>query len=449
VTSQRVIASYFTIAGLYTLAAALIWGVNTLFLLHAGLNIFEVFIANAAFTAGSVIFEIPTGVLADTRGRRASFLLSVTILLATTLAYVAVAEMGGGLLAFSLVSIVMGLGFTFYSGAVEAWLVDALKATGYDGQLDRVFARGSMVTGTAMLVGTVSGGLLGSLDLSLPYVVRAAMLAAVFGVAFATMHDVGFTPRVFRLADLPQEMKKVARESIAYGWHNRSIRLFMGCAFLQWGFITWGFYAWQPYFLELLGKDAIWVAGVVAALISLSIVAGNALVDWISQFCGRRTTLLLWAAALQTVAAVGIGLVDSFWIAVALLMTVGATMGITGPVKQAYLHETISSKQRASVISFDSMIGSAGGVVSQSGLGYLSRVRSIADGYVVGGLALLFVVPLLISLRRLGDRADVFVGKTAAIRGTCAPQGIPAISQVDATPVAGGEAGGRAFPRET
>ena len=52
-TPQHVIASYFLIAGLYTLAAALIWGVNTLFLLDAGLDIFGVFVANAAFTAGS------------------------------------------------------------------------------------------------------------------------------------------------------------------------------------------------------------------------------------------------------------------------------------------------------------------------------------------------------------------------------------------------------------
>ena len=61
-TSQHVIRSYFVIAGLYTLAAALIWGVNTLFLLAAGLDIFGVFIANAAFTACMVVFEIPTGV---------------------------------------------------------------------------------------------------------------------------------------------------------------------------------------------------------------------------------------------------------------------------------------------------------------------------------------------------------------------------------------------------
>jgi len=440
VTSERVIAGYFTIGGLFTLAAALIWGVNTLFLLDAGLDIFGVFIANAAFTAGAVVFEIPTGVLADTRGRRTSFLLSVTILLATTLAYVGVAKMGGGLLAFSLVSIFMGLGFTFYSGAVEAWLVDALEETGYAGQLDRVFARGSMVTGAAMLVGTVGGGLLGTLDLSLPYIVRAGMLIVVFAVAFATMHDLGYTPRALRVSDLPQEMNKLARESIAFGWNNRSVRLLMACSFVQLGFLSWGFYAWQPYFLELLGQDAIWVAGVVAALISLSTIAGNALVDWFSQFCGRRTTLLLWAAGVQTGAAVGVGLAESFSLAVGLFLVVTATMGVIGPVKQAYLHQLIPSRQRASVISVDSMIGNSGGVLGQSGLGYLSRARSIADGYVVGGLATLFALPVLVLLRRLGDPADSFAGKKAGIRGTCTAQGIPAISQVDATPVEGTKA---------
>lgn len=436
-TSQRVIASYYLIAGLYTLAAALIWGVNTLFLLDAGLDILGVFIANAAFTAGSVVFEIPTGVLADTRGRRVSLLLSVGILMGTTLAYVGVAKMGGGLLAFSLVSVLMGLGFTFYSGAVEAWLVDALKETGYSGQLDRVFARGSMVTGAAMLAGTVGGGLLGTLDLSLPYVVRAGMLGAVFVVAFATMRDLGFTPRALRFSDLPQEMRQVAHESLSYGWSNRSVRLLMAHSFVQWGFLSWGFYAWQPYFLELLGRDAVWVAGVIAALISVSTIVGNALVDWFGQFCGRRTTLLVWAAVAQTAGAVGVGLAGDFWLAVSFLLIVTAAMGVTGPVKQAYLHQLIPSRQRASVVSFDAMMGNAGGVIGQSGLGYLSRARSIADGYVIGGLATLFALPVLALLRGLGDPSDRFVGSKAGVKGTCAAQGVPAISQVGARPVEG------------
>lgn len=434
-SSARVIASYYLIAGLYTLAAALIWGVNTLFLLDAGLSLFGVFVANTAFALGSVAFEIPTGVLADTRGRRLSFLLSVAILLATTLGYVAVGELGGGLGAFVAVSVIMGLGFTFYSGAVEAWLVDALDSTGFDGQLDRVFARGSMVTGAAMLAGTLGGGLLGTLDLALPYLARSGLLAGVLAVAWFRMHDLGFSPRALRVADLSSEMGRVARESIAYGWSRRSIRLLMLCSFLQMGFLAFSYHAWQPYFLGLLGRDAVWVAGVVAALISISTIAGNALVDFFSRFCGKRTTLLLWAAGIQTAAAIGVGLAGSFWLAVGFYLVVAAAMGVTGPAKQAYLHSVIPSAQRASVISFESMLGSLGAGVGQTGLGALARSRSLAAGYVAGGAATILVLPLLLVLRRLGEPADLIVGeRCGGPAAPCAAQGMPEASLVDATP---------------
>ena len=125
-SAAALVRRYYTYAGIYTLAASIIWGINTLFLLDAGLSIAEVFFANAAFSVGTVLFEIPTGVVADTLGRRASFLLSVLVLAASTLAYVALAAIGGGVVAFSIVSVFLGLGYTFYSGAMEAWLVDGV-----------------------------------------------------------------------------------------------------------------------------------------------------------------------------------------------------------------------------------------------------------------------------------------------------------------------------------
>src|SRR6266545_4676747 len=154
---RRVIHSYLLISGLFTLSASLIWGINTLFLLDAGLSIFQVFIANAVFTAAMALFEVPTGVVADTVGRRASFLLSEGTIAVGTLAYVGVAAIDGGLLLFCLAGVILGLGYTFYSGAVEAWMVDALKAAGYTHELDGVFARASMVSSIAMIVGTVGG----------------------------------------------------------------------------------------------------------------------------------------------------------------------------------------------------------------------------------------------------------------------------------------------------
>src|ERR687891_2795273 len=157
-----VIRGYLVISGLFPLSASLIWGINTLFLLDAGLSIFEVFVANAVFTAAMALFEVPTGVVADTLGRRTSFLLSEATLAVGTLAYVGVAEIEGGLVLFCLAGVILGLGYTFYSGAVEAWLVDALKATGFRDELDRVFARAGMVAETATILGTIAGGVLGS-----------------------------------------------------------------------------------------------------------------------------------------------------------------------------------------------------------------------------------------------------------------------------------------------
>src|SRR5688572_31556890 len=99
---KSVIRSYLVITGIFTASASLIWGIDTLFLLEAGLSIFEVFIANCAFTAAMALLEVPTGVVADTRGRRASFLLSELTLALGTLAYVAVELIDGGLLLFCL-----------------------------------------------------------------------------------------------------------------------------------------------------------------------------------------------------------------------------------------------------------------------------------------------------------------------------------------------------------
>jgi MFS family permease len=97
VTPTPIVSAYLVISGVSTLSASVIWGVNTLFVLDAGLDIFGVFIANAASTAGMALFEIPTGVLADTSGRRRSFLLNPATLVLGTLRYVAIAAVGGGL----------------------------------------------------------------------------------------------------------------------------------------------------------------------------------------------------------------------------------------------------------------------------------------------------------------------------------------------------------------
>src|SRR3712207_5471507 len=184
-TPGRIQRLYLVLTAGNTLATSVIWGVNTLFLLDAGLSNFEAFAANAFFTAGMVLFEIPTGVVADTVGRKASYLLGTITLSVTTALYWLLWLQHAPFVWWAVVSVLLGLGFTFFSGAVEAWLVDALTATGYAGELETVFGRGQMVAGAAMLTGSVAGGFVAAqTSVGVPFVLRAVVLLAMFLVAF-------------------------------------------------------------------------------------------------------------------------------------------------------------------------------------------------------------------------------------------------------------------------
>src|SRR6185503_10204087 len=172
-TPRQVQTTYLILTLLTTLAAALIWGVNTLFLLDAGLSVTQAFAANAFFTAGQVLFEVPTGVVADTVGRRASYLLGSATLFVATLLYVWMWRVEGPFWAWAAISILLGLGFTFFSGATEAWLVDGLSTTGYKGTLESAFGKGQVATGIAMLTGTLAGGAIAqATTLGVPYLLE-------------------------------------------------------------------------------------------------------------------------------------------------------------------------------------------------------------------------------------------------------------------------------------
>jgi MFS family permease len=172
--ARAVQRTYLLLTLLSTLAASFIWGINTLFLLDAGLSNTEAFAANGFFSLGMVLFEVPTGVVADTAGRRVSYLLGAMTLLVSTLVYLLMWQIEAPFWGWALASALIGLGFTFFSGAVEAWLVDALDTTGYTGGLDRVFGRGQTVMGVAMLTGSVAGGFIAqATNLGVPYLLRA------------------------------------------------------------------------------------------------------------------------------------------------------------------------------------------------------------------------------------------------------------------------------------
>jgi MFS family permease len=389
-----------------TLAASFIWGINTIFLLDAGLSNLEAFAANAFFTAGMVIFEVPTGIVADTVGRRASYLLGTVTLAASTLLYVLLWQVEAPFWEWAVASLLLGLGFTFFSGAVEAWLVDALTATGFTGEMESVFGRGQVVMGAAMLGGSVAGGFIAQqTSLGVPFVLRGAVLAIMFVVAFRLMHDVGFTPE--KGGRPLAEMRKIASASIEYGWRVPAVKWLMVQSLFTGGVGIYGFYALQPYLLELYGDpQAYQIAGLVAAIVAGAQILGGVAAPWIRQRFHRRTSALIVTAASSAATLALIGVIENFWAVIGLIVVWGLLFAATMPIRQTYLNAMIPSQQRATILSFDSLMASSGGVWAQPALGRSADAWGYAPSYLLSAGISVLALPFLALSRRQNAPAD-------------------------------------------
>ncbi|MGH2429181.1 MAG: MFS transporter [Candidatus Limnocylindria bacterium] len=405
-TARRVERTYLLLTLLTTLAASFIWGINTLFLLDAGLSNAEAFAANAFFSVGQVLFEVPTGVVADTRGRRFSFLLGAATLLLSTLLYLLMWNMQAPFWGWAIASILLGLGFTFFSGATEAWLVDALGSTGFTGDLESVFGRAQVVGGVAMLAGSVLGGVIAQLtDLGVPYIVRAAMLGVTLVIAWWFMHDLGFTPQ--RGLTPGVAVRGVVRGAVDGGLRNAPVRWLMLAAPFTVGVGFYAFYALQPYLLELYGDpDAYSIAGLAAAIVAGAQILGGLSVPLVRRLFARRTHALILAGGLSVVMLALIGLTTSFVLALVLLTVWCMVAAIEEPMRRAFINGIIPSGQRATVLSFDSLMGSAGGVVAQPALGRTADVFGYGTSYVAAAAIQALAVPFAILARRENAASD-------------------------------------------
>jgi MFS family permease len=409
-SAQTVQRTYLVLTLLTTLAASFIWGINTLFLLDAGLTNTEAFAANAFFTVGQVIFEIPTGVVADTRGRRFSFLLGAATLLASTLLYYVMWQVHASLLGFALASILLGLGFTFFSGATEAWLVDALTATEFTGTLESVFGRAQTVGGAAMLTGSVMGGVVAqATDLGVPYILRAVMLGVTLVVALRFMHDLGFTPD--REASPLAAVRAVFHGAVDGGLRNPPVRWLMLAAPFVSGVGFYGFYALQPYLLQLYGDpNAYSIAGLAAAIIAAAQIFGGLVVGRVRRLFRRRTDALILGGLANVVLLFLIGWTTSFAVALLLLAGWALVFALEAPFRQAFINGLIPSEQRATVLSFDSLMGSVGGVVAQPALGRSADAFGYGASYMISAAVAALAVPFVFLARREHATSDPITG---------------------------------------
>ena len=175
------------------------------------------------------------------------------------------------------------------------------------------------------------------------------------------MRDIGFSSK--KMSDPLKEMKSIFSQSIKYGFKNPPVRWVMLAAPFTVGVSFYIFYALQPFLLELYGdKKVYWIAGLAAALVALAQIVGGLSSPYLKKVFNKRTNILLLGVIITILLLISVSFVNNFWVALLLIFLWGIIFAGLTPIHQTYINGLIPSKQRATVLSFDSLMGSSGGI---------------------------------------------------------------------------------------
>ncbi len=350
----------------------------------------QLVLMGTAMEAAVFLFELPTGVVADTYSRRLSLIVGY---LGMGTAWLAVAFVSAPWAVIALWA-AWGIAYTFTSGAEEAWVADEVGAD----RVSRVFLRAARFGQAGAVVGLVLQVALGIVSLRAG-VALGGVFTIVCGIAsIALMEEHGFRRRPAEERHSPwREMRSTARAGAGYARAAPVIVLLVGVALFT-GASSEGFDRLkEAHFLRDVGLPAVghlspvvwfgifWLAGMVNGFIGTTLLIRRV------ERTGSSTisTSLLGCAALQLGSMLVFALAWSPWAAVAALLGVFLARNLAAPLYTIWLNEQITdSSVRATVFSISGQGDAIGQAAGGPVLGAIGDVWGIRAALVAGAVAL-------------------------------------------------------------
>ncbi|MDQ5826503.1 MAG: MFS transporter [Chloroflexota bacterium] len=369
------------------------------FILNARLDPFQLVLVGTVLEVSCFLFEVPTGIVADTYSRRLSVLIGFSLW--------GVGFLIEGAFPFFWVivvsQVIMALGYTFNSGALEAWIAGEVG----EENLGPAFLRASQVGRICALGAIVAAMGLGSLNPAIPILVAGVgfVCLAIYGVI--AMPETGFTRR-------PKEEREGWRDMVTtFKDGSKVIRtspvlvIFMLLTLFA-GASTEGMdRLWEAHFLQNFAfpgggylQPVVWFGLMNVGLLLLGMLSTfiiqkrvdtnnhNVVARVLIAFCVLQIAFLVWFA-----------LAGEFVMAVLAFWGMSLFRGIAGPLFRAWLAQSIEPRVRATVLSMVGQSDAIGQMTVGPVIGWIGTVRSIRAALVFSAVLLAPVVPLVAMAR--------------------------------------------------
>jgi MFS transporter, DHA3 family, tetracycline resistance protein len=377
--------------GLQVLLYMPTWVVMAVYLVQElQLSPLELVLMGTAMEAAVFLFEVPTGVVADTFSRRLSLIIGY---LGMGLAWMLVGVVSAPWAIIALWGF-WGLAYTFTSGAYEAWITDEVGIE----NVGRVFLKGERVHYVGSVVGLLVQVAIGIVSLRAGVITGGAFTIAAGLLCILVMPETGFRrrPRSKRGSALA-ELRTTASSGVRYAWAAPvilllvSVEVFMGMSSEAFDRLK------EAHFLRDVGLPAVgdldpvvwfgifWLAGMIVGFFAV----GRLLKRF--ERGGRQvvTSSLFAFTVVEMAAMLVFALTGATWVAIAALLGVFLARNLAGPLYTIWLNEQIiDSSVRATVLSISGQANAIGQAGGGPVLGVIGNVWGIRAALATGALVI-------------------------------------------------------------
>lgn len=384
---------------LVSLANTLIWTAMTIYQVQiVGMTPLQLVLAGTTMEVTIFLCEIPTGIVADIYSRRLSSLIGFFMMGVSYLLQGAI-PMFGAILAGN---VLWGLGYTFTSGAYNAWLVDEIGQE----NAGNAFIHGGQVERIAALVGIIGSVVLGSIHLQIPILLGGVMIIGMAVFLVFAMKETGFHPTPAPDRNTWQKMGDTFREGVKVIRRQPmlinilAVGLFLGLFSEGWDRL-WLAHMMRTFELEAVtGMPAVVWFGLMSFVgMPLGVAAAEVMRRRVKMTHPRSVTrAFFWLTGVMVVSIIFYGLAPSLVFALVMFYIFDIARGLSGPLYDTWSNQHITeSHVRATVLSMQSQTDAIGQTLGGPPLGAVGEL-SLRAAFVASGLIL---SPALFILRRV------------------------------------------------
>jgi len=354
----------------------------------AGLTPVQLILVGTTLEISAFVFEVPTGIVADVYSRRLSIIIGYILMGVGFL----VEGFFPAFLPILLAQVIWGLGYTFTSGATQAWITDEVG----EEDANKLFLRATQVGLFAALVGMGFATLVGANNVALPLRVGGLGVILIGVILAVIMPETGFHPTPREDRNTWQHMWHTFKQGVDVVRSKPRLMSVVGVG-LFYGIYSEGFdRLWVKHLLDTFELPVIFGGNQVAFFAVLRIVA-TVLTILAIRFVEKRVDTgnpiaigraMLLVTGLISASLIGFALSPLLLLSLGLYLSISILRDIAGPLQSAWVNQKLDSKVRATVHSMFGQVDAIGQVVGGPIVAVIAAVGSAVASLVTSGLLL-------------------------------------------------------------